>query len=126
MRRNLLGQEGKEEWSSQRKEHVQGSYGGGNTRMKYQLVSVVETESDENHGGRWSDRVGKRQAPKEIFATTLREMKVKSESVSQSCPTLCDPMDCSPPAQEIWEEIKRFFNDFDMVRIKVSVRSFLM
>ena len=25
-------------------------------------------------------------------------MKVKSESeVSQSCPTLCDPMDCSPP-----------------------------
>ena len=31
---------------------MQGSYGGGNTRMKYQLVSVVETESDENHGGR--------------------------------------------------------------------------
>ena len=25
-------------------------------------------------------------------------MKVKSESeVAQSCPTLCDPMDCSPP-----------------------------
>ena len=25
-------------------------------------------------------------------------MKVKSESeVTQSCPTLCDPMDCSPP-----------------------------
>ena len=28
----------------------------------------------------------------------LQCMKVKSESeVSQSCPTLCDPMDCSPP-----------------------------
>ena len=28
----------------------------------------------------------------------LQYMKVKSESkVAQSCPTLCDPMDCSPP-----------------------------
>ena len=28
----------------------------------------------------------------------LQCMKVKSESeVAQSCPTLCDPMDCSPP-----------------------------
>ena len=29
-------------------------------------------------------------------------MKVKSESeVTQSCPTLCDPMDCSPPGSPI-------------------------
>ena len=29
-------------------------------------------------------------------------MKVKSESeVAQSCPTLCDPMDCSPPGFSI-------------------------
>ena len=29
-------------------------------------------------------------------------MKVKSESeVTQSCPTLCDPMDCSPPGSSI-------------------------
>ena len=29
-------------------------------------------------------------------------MKVKSESeVAQSCPTLCDPMDCSPPGSSI-------------------------
>ena len=28
--------------------------------------------------------------------------KVKSESeVAQSCPTLCDPMDCSPPGSSI-------------------------
>lgn len=52
MRRDLLGQEGQEECSSQRKEHVQRSYGEGNARMKYQWVSVVETESDENHGGK--------------------------------------------------------------------------
>ena len=30
-------------------------------------------------------------------------MKVKSESeVSQSCPTLSDPMDCSPPASSVY------------------------
>ena len=32
----------------------------------------------------------------------LQYMKVKSESeVTQSCPTLCDPMDCSLPASSI-------------------------
>ena len=32
----------------------------------------------------------------------LQCMKVKSESeVTQSCPTLCDPMDCSPPGSSI-------------------------
>jgi len=29
-------------------------------------------------------------------------MKVKSESeVAQSCPTLCNPMDCSPPGSSV-------------------------
>ena len=32
----------------------------------------------------------------------LQRMKVKSESeVTQSCPTLCDPMDCSLPGSAI-------------------------
>ena len=32
----------------------------------------------------------------------LQCMKVESESeVAQSCPTLCDPMDCSPPGSSI-------------------------
>ena len=31
-------------------------------------------------------------------------MKVKSESeVAQSCPTLCDPMDCSPQGSSVHE-----------------------
>ena len=31
----------------------------------------------------------------------LQCMKVKSESVAQSCPTLLDPMDCSPPDSSV-------------------------
>ena len=32
----------------------------------------------------------------------LQCMKVKSQSeVTQSCPTLCDPMDCSPPGSSV-------------------------
>ena len=32
----------------------------------------------------------------------LQRMKVKSESeVAQSCPTLCDPTDCSPPGSSV-------------------------
>ena len=52
MRGDLLVQKGKEECSSQQKEHVQRSYGEGDTRMKDQWVSVVQTDSDENRGGR--------------------------------------------------------------------------
>ena len=34
----------------------------------------------------------------------LQHMKVKSESeVAQSCPTLCDPMDYSPPSSSVHE-----------------------
>ena len=36
------------------------------------------------------------------FHFLLQCMKVKSESeVAQSCPILCDPMDCSPPGSSI-------------------------
>ena len=36
------------------------------------------------------------------FHFLLQRMKVKSESeVTQSCPTLCDPMDCSLPGSSI-------------------------
>ena len=29
-------------------------------------------------------------------------LKVKKGSVAQSCPTLCDPMDCSPPGFSVY------------------------
>lgn len=45
MRRGLLGQEGMKEWSSQRKEHVQGSCGGVNkARIKDRWARVGATE----------------------------------------------------------------------------------
>ena len=31
----------------------------------------------------------------------LSLVEVKSSQVSQSCPTLCDPMDCSPPGSSV-------------------------
>ena len=37
-----------------------------------------------------------------FFDSLVIPIKVKSESeVTQSCPTLCDPMDCSPPGSSI-------------------------
>ena len=55
----------------------------------------------------------------------LQCMKVKSESeVAQSCPTLCDPMDCSPPGSSTygifqarvleWVAIAFFFSLWDI------------
>ena len=38
----------------------------------------------------------------EMLAKMSTDMKVKSESeVVQSCPTLSDPMDCSPPGSSV-------------------------
>ena len=37
-----------------------------------------------------------------LLPSTQLKVKVKSESeVAQSCPTLCNPMDCSPPGSSI-------------------------
>ena len=38
----------------------------------------------------------------EIYTHDIYKVKVKSESeVAQSCPTLGDPMDCSPPGSSV-------------------------
>ena len=31
----------------------------------------------------------------------VNKAKVKESEVAQSCPTLCDPMDCSPPGSSV-------------------------
>ena len=37
-----------------------------------------------------------------LLPSTQLNVKVKSQSeVAQSCPTLCDPMDCSPPGSSV-------------------------
>ena len=49
------------------------------------------------------------------YKTLTGYMKVKSSEVAQSCRTLCDPMDCSPPGsssmgfsrQEHWSGLPR-------------------
>ena len=33
--------------------------------------------------------------------TTAQHLSVQFSSVAQSCPTLCDPMDCSPPGSSV-------------------------
>ena len=74
----------------------------------------------------------------------LQRMKVKSESeVAQSCPTLHDPMDCSPPRSSIhgisqarvlkwgaiafsiilWEILKKGFIPFNDILWKIYKRS---
>jgi len=60
-------------------------------------------------------------------------MKVKSESeVAQSCPTLSNPMDCSPPGPSIhgisqarvleWGAIAFSVSDHNEVRLNVNYR----
>ena len=36
------------------------------------------------------------------------ELSVKFSSVAQSCPTLCDPMDCSTPGFPVHHQLKEF------------------
>ena len=48
---------------------------------------------------------------------TLQCLKSESGSVVSSCPTLCDPMDCSPPGSSVHEILQ--------ARMLASIHSFL-
>ena len=59
-------------------------------------------------------------------------MKVKSESeVAQSCPTLHDPMDCSPPGSSVhgifqarvlkWGAIALKYNDIKLTHLPYTI-----
>ena len=48
-------------------------------------------------------------------------MKVKSESeVAQSCPTLSDPMDCSPPGSSIHGIIQARVLEWDAIAFSIT------
>ncbi|XDA77321.1 hypothetical protein R6Z07F_007455 [Ovis aries] len=42
-------------------------------------------------------------APLFTWSFSLKSSEVKSSEVAQSCLTLCDPMDCSPPGSSVHE-----------------------
>ena len=41
------------------------------------------------------------QIPRVTVKRLLFSGKVSESEVAQSCPTLCDPMDCSPPGSSV-------------------------
>ena len=43
-----------------------------------------------------------------MFATTLDFSSVQFNSVAQSCPTLCDPMNCSTPGLPVHHQFPEF------------------
>src|SRR5574340_1623217 len=66
---------------------------------RVRLCAAPETAAHQAHRGAW-DSPGKNTGVGCHFL--LQCIKVKSESkVAQSCPTLSDPMDCSPPGSSV-------------------------
>ena len=54
-------------------------------------------------------------------------MKVKSESeVAQSCPTLSDPMDCSPPGSSVHEIFQARVLEWGAIAFSVAVIAFCL
>ena len=52
----------------------------------------------------------------------LQGMKVKSESeVTQTCPTLHDPMDCSPPGSSVHGILQARVREWDAIAFSVSL-----
>ena len=67
-------------------------------------------ENPMNSMKRQNDRILKEELPRSVgaqYATgdqwrnNSRKNKENESEVNQSCPTLCDPMDCSPPGSSI-------------------------
>src|SRR5574338_476607 len=57
----------------------------------------------------------------------LQCMKVKSESkVTQSCPTLSDPMDCSPPGSSVHGIFQIRVPEWDAIAFQEPLKGFLL
>ena len=44
----------------------------------------------------------------DLCLTEARKLKIQFSSVTQSCPTLCDPMDCSTPGLPVYHQLPEF------------------
>ena len=50
----------------------------------------------------WVCRLWARAGRQPVLPLTLRTRKGKESEIAQSCPTLCDPMDCSLPGSSVY------------------------
>ena len=44
----------------------------------------------------------------DLCLTEARKLQIQFSSVTQSCPTLCDPMDCSTPGLPVYHQLPEF------------------
>ena len=56
-----------------------------------------------------------------------KKVKGKESEVGQSCPTLCDPMDCSPPGSSVHEIFEARVLEwvaisFSKMRLKMTIK----
>ena len=102
---------------------IEGRRGRGWQRMRW-LYSITDSK-DMNlskfpetveHGGAWGAAVlGGHKALDHDLVTEqkrVRELrtltKIRFSSVAQSCPTLCDPMDCITPGPPVHHQLLEF------------------
>ena len=57
---------------------------------------------------KWQDVVQGRSQITECFYVTLKGSSVQSSSVTQSCLTLCNPIDCSTPGLPVHHQLPEF------------------
>ena len=73
-----------------RKELFQGEY----------WISLGSPWNQEQRNEQWGMDFLYQWKPRSLFAWTMGS-EVKWSEVTQSCPTLCDPMDCSLPGSSV-------------------------
>ena len=77
-----------------------------NSRSSPRLTSIESFSDHLKYSARnsiHSKYLAKRQKPTERrkFPKVYRKVKLKESEIAQSSPTLCSPMDCSPPGSSI-------------------------
>ena len=72
------------------------------------LARLIKKQREKNQINKIRNDKGEVTTDNAEIQRSIREYSVQFSSVTQSCPTLCDPMDCSTPGLAVPHQLLEF------------------
>ena len=69
------------------------------------LARLIKKQREKNQINKIRNDKGEVTTDNAEIQRSIREYSVQFSSVTQSCPTLCDPMDCSTPGLAVHQQL---------------------
>ena len=82
--------------------------------MNFQMFKLVLEKAEEpetklpTSNGSWKKQESSRKMSISVLLTMSKPLTVSESSVTQLCPTLCDPMNCRTPGLPVHHQLSEF------------------